>query len=239
MPRNGVRLDTDGRPLIVGNGLGVPEKVQAIVNRRYREIPTQNDGACGIHALVGKNCSGRLRHPDPRGFLRRTLGEAAGEVRLNCRNPKALDDAMNWAWKQVIKPQAQQHADLTDRNLGMLAEEEILWENVKENTVAFNACMRAVEQENDMLSLFKQKREAVAMSLRSLCENEMKEIFLRPLLVHMGISDDYDRPDHAGNRKIDVVGTDTMLGQHYRRGIVEYFGISNVDGFLMHVENTE
>ena len=122
MPRNGVRLDTDGRPLIVGNGPGVPEKVQAIVKRRYREIPTHDDGACGIHALVGKGRSGRLRHPDPRGFLRRTLGEAAGEVRLNCRNPKALDDAMNYAWKQVIKPQAQKHAHLTDRNLGMLAE---------------------------------------------------------------------------------------------------------------------
>eukprot|EP00959_Pyramimonas_sp_CCMP1952_P305873 6400655-Pyramimonas_sp.AAC.1 len=66
----------------------------------------------------------------------------------------------------------------------------------------------------------------------------MKEIFLRPLLVHMGISEDYERPDDAGNQKIDVVGTDTPLGQHYRRGIVEYFGTSNVAQFLLHVENT-
>ena len=88
MPRNGVRLDYDGRPLIVGNGPGLPEKVEAMVNRRNREIPTHDDGACGIHALVGQGRSGRLRHPDPRGFLRRTLGEAAGEVAETVETPE-------------------------------------------------------------------------------------------------------------------------------------------------------
>ena len=66
----------------------------------------------------------------------------------------------------------------------------------------------------------------------------MKYICLRPLLVHMGNLDDYERRDVAGHRKIDDIGTDTELGQHYRRGIVEYFGISNVDEFLRRVENT-
>ena len=66
----------------------------------------------------------------------------------------------------------------------------------------------------------------------------MKDIFVRPLLAHMGILDEYECVVAAGHRKIDVVGTDTALGQHYRRGIVEYFGVSNVDDFLMHVRNT-
>ena len=61
--------------------------------------------------------------------------------------------------------------------------------------------------------------------------------FARPLLTKMGNLDDYEGARVDGHRKIDVVGTDSALGQHYRRGIVEYFGISNVDGFLRHVEN--
>ena len=100
-----------------------------------------------------------------------------------------------------------------------------------------NACLRAVEQEHAAETVFEQKRIEVAISMRNLCENEMKDIFLRPLLVHMGILDEFERLDAGGNWKIDVVGRDTAEGQLYRRGIVEYFGSSNMDAFLMHVEN--
>eukprot|EP00959_Pyramimonas_sp_CCMP1952_P236778 4948378-Pyramimonas_sp.AAC.1 len=67
-------------------------------------------GACGINALFGTASPDGLRHADARGFLRRTLGETAEEVRRNCRNARALDELMNSAWKHVIKPQAEQHA---------------------------------------------------------------------------------------------------------------------------------
>ena len=90
-------------------------------NRRFAKLETDGDGACAIHALAGSDHSGVLRHSDARGFLRRTLGETAEEVRRKCVNASALDDVMNWAWKQVTKPQAQKHAGLTDRNLGMSA----------------------------------------------------------------------------------------------------------------------
>ena len=150
----------------------------------------------------------------------------------------ALDDVMKWAWKQVIKPHPEKHANFIDRNLGMLDEEMLLWEKIKESNRVLNACLRAVEHESVMFTVFEQKRAAVATALRNLCENDMKDICLRPLLVHMGILDEYECEVAAGHRKIDVVGTDTALGQHYRRGIVEYFGVSNVDEFLMHVANT-
>ena len=88
-------------------------------------MPTSGHrGACDIQALVGSDRPGGLRHADARGFLRRTLGETAEEVRRNCRDASALDDVMYWAWKQVIKPQAQERAGLTDRNLGIFAEEK-------------------------------------------------------------------------------------------------------------------
>ena len=94
-----------------------------MVNRRFSKVETDGDGACGIHALAGSDHSGVLRHADARGFLRRSLGETAEDVRRKCVNASALDDLMNWAWKQVIKPQAQKHAGLKDGELGMLDEE--------------------------------------------------------------------------------------------------------------------
>ena len=60
---------------------------------------------------------------------------------------------------------------------------------------------------------------------------------LRPLQALMGNLDDHGGAVVAGHRKIDVVGADSALWQHYRRGIVEYFGISVVGGFLTRVEN--
>ena len=110
-----------------------------------------------------------------------------------------------------------------------------MWGEIERNSLVFDACLRAVEHESATLVVFEQKRAAVAIAL-SLCENEMKDIGLRPLLINMGNLDDYEGVGVAGHRKIDIAGPDAALGQRYRRGIVEYFGISNVGDFLRHVE---
>ena len=231
-------MDRDGLPLIMGDDPGVPERVRAMANRRFRKLQTEGDTACAIHALVGSDHSGVLRHADARGFLRRALGETAAQVRGRCLNFPVLDYLMNWAWKQVIKPQAEKDVGIRDGNLGMVDEEICLWEKIKENRDVRHACLCSVREDAAKWTAFEEKRTEVATALRPLCANEMKDIFLRPLLVHMGNLDDYERVDGDGHRKIDVVGADTALGQHYRRGIVEYFGMSNVSAFLTHVEIT-
>ena len=84
---------------------------------------------------------------------------------------------MNSAWKHVIKPQAQKHAGLNNRTLGMLAEEKRLWQTIKTNTNVRNACLRAVKQEHDAFVVFEQKRLEVASALKDLCANDMKDVF--------------------------------------------------------------
>ena len=106
-PRGSARMDRDGCPLVMGDGPGVPQRAGALANRLHRNLPTHGNSARGIHAFFGSDRPGGLRHADPRRFLRRTLGETAGEASRNCRNATALDDPTIWAWKQVIKPQAQ------------------------------------------------------------------------------------------------------------------------------------
>eukprot|EP00959_Pyramimonas_sp_CCMP1952_P033801 709563-Pyramimonas_sp.AAC.1 len=151
----------------MGDGPCCSEKVRALVNRRYRKMPTSGlGGACGINALFGTAGPDGLRRGDARGFLRRTLGETAEEVRRNCRNAPALDDLMNSAWKHVIKPQAQQHVGQNDRILGMLAEERKVWEHIKGKRRVLNACLRAVKEESETLLVFEQKRCEVASALR-------------------------------------------------------------------------
>ena len=57
-PRSGERMDPDGCPLVMGDGPGVSRSVGALANRRYRKMPTNGDGARGIHALFGSDRPG-------------------------------------------------------------------------------------------------------------------------------------------------------------------------------------
>ena len=165
----GELLHGDGCPLIVGDEQWVSQEVRALTNRRYRRLPTSGQGgACGINALFGTAGPDGLRHADARGFLRRTLGETAEEVRRNCRNFEALEDVVNSAWKHVIKPQAQQHVGPDGRMLGMVAEEERLWQAIKTNTNVLTACLRAVQQDNDAWFVFEQTRCEVASALKNM-----------------------------------------------------------------------
>ncbi|CAK0845689.1 unnamed protein product, partial [Prorocentrum cordatum] len=93
-------------------------------------------------------------------------------------------------------------------------------------------------EQSQALLVFEQRRREITSALRNLCENDMKEIFLRPLLTHLGILEDYECVGDGGRWEIHVVGADTELGQQYRRGIVEYFGMNNVGDFPTHVNRT-
>ena len=57
-------MDRDGCLLIIGDDPGVPERLRAMVNRRFRKVETNGDGACAIHALAGIDHSGVPRHAD-------------------------------------------------------------------------------------------------------------------------------------------------------------------------------
>ena len=67
-PPSGARMDRDGLPLIMGDDLGVPERMRAMANRWFGKFQTDGDSACAIHALVGSDHTGVLRHADARSF---------------------------------------------------------------------------------------------------------------------------------------------------------------------------
>ena len=76
-------LGREGYPLVLGDGPGIPGKVAAMVNHSFRQIRTNDDGACGIHALFGTASHRGFYKADARIFLRQSLGPTAGDVRRN------------------------------------------------------------------------------------------------------------------------------------------------------------
>ena len=82
-------------------------------------------------------------------------------------------------------------------------------------------------------------------AFRALCRQDLKELFLAPLLTSMGVKELYfDEVELAeisglprGCMKIDVACVDCAQGARYRRSIVEYLGTENFQSLLEKVED--
>ena len=94
-------------------------------------------------------------------------------------------------------------------------------------------------------NVFEEKRTAVVEAFRALCRQDLKELFLAPLLTSMGVKELYfDEVELAeisglprGCMKIDVACVDCAQGARYRRSIVEYLGTENLQSLLEKVED--
>ena len=240
-------LERETYPLVLGDGLGVPGKVAVMANHSFRRIRTNDDGACGIHALFGTASHRGLHKADARFFLRQSLGNTAEDVRRNATNRRGgiLCRLMNRLWYDVMKPQAQFDAHMRDALPHLLPEERRIWENVKQDRQLFHSCLAAVTEEHRKKTVFAQKRLAVVESFRALCREDLKEIFLAPLLSSMGLKESYfeemEMEDVAGLprgcMKIDVACVDCAQGARYRQSIVEYLGTQNFQELLYRVND--
>ena len=240
-------LGREGYPLVLGDGPGIPGKVAAMVNHSFRQIWTNDDGACGIHALFGTVSHRGLYKADARDLLRQSLGPTAGDVRRNAgsRRDGVLCRLMNRLWYDVMKPQAEFDADLKDALPHLGPEERRIWEYVKQDRQLLHACLAAVTDDHRKRNVFQEKRVAVVEAFRALCREDLKEIFLAPLLSSMGLKESYfDEVEleevaglPRGCMKIDVACVDCVQGARYRQSIVEYLGTQNFQEFLYKVND--
>ena len=168
-------LERESYPLVLGDGPGVPGKVAAMVNHLFRQIRTNGDGACGIHALFGSDSHRGLYKADARIFLRQALGSTAEDVRRNAGNRRGgvLCRLMNRLWYDVMKPQAQFDAHVKDALPHLLPEERQIWENVKQDGQLLHACLAAVTEDHRKRNVFQEKRTAAVEAFRALCREEL------------------------------------------------------------------
>ena len=297
-------LGLEGHPLIMGDSPGIPGKVRAMANERFRPIRTNGDGACGIHALFGTESHRGLHQADARMFLRQSLGYNAGDVRRNAGSFRGgvLCRLMNRLWYDVMKPQAEFDANVKDALPDLGPEERRIWECMKQDLQLLSACLTAVREDHRKKSsgekryrcripppfwlswvplrfhiatagfaatfwseriqgeirgvtvwvrfrpprnVFEEKRTAVVEAFRALCREELKDIFLAPLLTSMGLKELYfDEVEleevpglPRGCMKIDVACVDCAQGARYRQSIVEYLGTQNFQEFLYKVND--
>ena len=230
---------------IVSQDNGVPECLRNWGGKFYKRIQTNGDGACGIHAAFGELFRSELRHSNARGFLASTLGCTSDDVRRNCRNSQTLHDVMEWVWVRIVKPQARLACGLSAGNVDFSSEERMIWEYIKRDAVVASTCVQAVKKESEAQAIFDGMRQEIACAFGALCRPDMKEIFLRPLLVSMGIAAEYFDVEEPSIQnqffhktyKIDMMCVDCPRGQLYRQSVVEYCGTDNYNGFLIKVEH--
>ena len=152
---------------------------------------------------------------------------------------------MNRLWCDVMKPQAEFDADVKDALPHLLPEERRIWECVKQDRQLMRTCLDAVTEDHRKKNVFQEKRIAVVEAFRALCREDLKEIFLGPLLSSMGLKELYFEEVELeevaglprGCMKIDVACVDCAQGARYRQSIVEYLGTQNFQEFLYKVND--
>ena len=102
-----------------------------------------------------------------------------------------LHRVMNWVWIRIIKPQAERAARVGPGIVDAAFEEGFIWGKLQRDRQLVLACVQAVTEESMIKRRFEEQRQAMAQAFRALCREELKEMFLRPLLTYMNILDQY------------------------------------------------
>ena len=103
-------MGSGGSLLISGEDRRVPGDAQAMSGRLFKEIRTDDGGACGVHALFGRRPQRAVHQGDASGSLRQKLGRSAGGVRRAARNCDALRRVVDRVWDGAVNLRAWREA---------------------------------------------------------------------------------------------------------------------------------
>ena len=216
----------------LGDG-AVPSRLYGMRTQRFRTIETIGDGACAIHSVFGTSSPGGLCLQNARGFLAATLGDSAVVLRARANDDALVDEVAFVLWADIVKPQAKAYAGLPVGAHALSPEARVIWEEIKKVPAVLRECVEKVRQDHDMYERFEQKRSQIAQAFAPLCTRSLEHVFLRPLLLSIGLLESYcntawsvDDFPHVVT-KFDALFVNCDDGNRFRRSIVESLGVSN------------
>ena len=211
-----------------------PPCVRSLHGQLIEPATTCGDGACAIHAVFGTYTVGEYRKRNPRAFLRGVFGATASAFYGNLADPELYRQLEDILWKDLIKPCAEHAGGVHGVDAHLRAEGTMIWRELISGTrEVAQQCVEASQAERRQYDALLEKRHAAVLKFARLCVRPLEYPFIRPLLVHLNMLEDYENTypqndeDGAPMSKLDILFTSSPEATRLQRSVVESCGVSN------------
>ena len=204
-----------------------PAAVRSLHQRRCVFNHTMGDGACAIHSVFGEAHDGGFKRANARQFLRNTLGETADVFTARVGDVAIVSELVDVLWQELIQPCAA-------KKVGLRIEARLVWDEItRTNPPLAQLCVEVAASEQRTYEEFMVVRGNAISEFAMLCIPSLEQSFVRPLLVHLDLLEEYEREQAEGcDAAVSKLKALFTPGAHRKRllqGVVERCGVSNFD----------
>ena len=154
----------------------------------------KGDGACAVHSVFGENRYGMFTKAAPRHFIRDRFGEDAGVFSACVGDAAMIRDLAHVLWQELVQPCAAEAAELVNSRLTVRTEGKLVWQDMAcSDPASALQCVDAARSEHHAYEHFKLARTRIVNEFANLCVRSLEVPFVRPLLVHLGMLEEYER----------------------------------------------
>jgi hypothetical protein len=173
-----------------------PECVARYEGHAFRNLDTGGGGDCAIHAALGTSFHGKIYCGKARKVLGDSFGATAAIFEANVGDADLCQRIKENLWSSAYKLCAKKDLGF-DGNLADIREEEkLLWRGLKKRDRALaEQCLDAVRIEKDWDADFAVKRRDVVKAFAATCIPLLEHTFVRPLLTHLQLLEDYSNSE--------------------------------------------
>ena len=180
-----------------------PVVVRALHLRTCQVNRTNGDGACSIHSVFGEKRRGMYEKNDARQFLRNQFGQDADTFSARLGDVAILNELGSTLWQELVQPCAAEVAGIASNRRAVRQEGNMVWAKIVHGDPAVAMqCVEAASSEHDAYEQFRTARTSIVNEFAKLCVRSLEHTFVRPLLGHLDLLDEYEHevtevPGHA------------------------------------------
>ena len=169
-----------------------PECVARYQGHAFRNLDTFGGGDCAIHAALGTSLDGQIYCSNARLQLRESFGATAARFEANVGDADLCHRIKENLWSSAYKLCAKKELGFDVNLADIRDEEQLLWKGLMQRDCALaEQCLDAVRREVDWNAGFADRRRNVVKAFAATCTPLLEHTFVRPLLTHLQLLDEY------------------------------------------------
>ena len=173
-----------------------PQCVARYQGHAFRNLVTGGGGDCAIHAAFGTLLHGKMYCGRPRKVLGDTFGATAAIFEANVGDADLCQRIKENLWSSAYKLCAKKELGFDVNLADIRDEEQLLWKGLMQRDCALaEQCLDAVRREKAWDADFAVKRRDVVKAFAATCIPLLEHTFVRPLLTHLQLLEDYSNSE--------------------------------------------
>jgi hypothetical protein len=173
-----------------------PQCVARYQGHAFRNLVTGGGGDCAIHAALGTLLHGKIYCGKARKVLGDSFGATAAIFEANVGDADLCQRIKENLWSSAYKLCAKKELGFDVNLADIRDEEQLLWKGLEQRDRALaEQCLDAVRREKDWDADFAVKRRDVVKAFAATCIPLLEHTFVRPLLTHLQLLEDYSNSE--------------------------------------------